>query len=132
MKIKGYLQQIEVIAEEACDIGLAEFGRGWEQLTENIRVYNADNSDHQSAEIFDIKVALFRPSKFEFELHQLDKLETKISTAKNQLQELKTEIDGRDEVTKDRKRAHRLAILKQELAELESTAQTNLITKKRG
>lgn len=115
------LEELANIAKEACDIGKQELGGSWQNLTNNISVYNAANSDYQAAEMFGIKVSLHRTVRYEIQADHLGSLKRIVTGAQKDLRDYKEEITKRSKEESDADKQARINKLKQQLQELEGS-----------
>lgn len=120
----GKLKELGELAKEISDLAY-EIGTSWENLTPNLKGYNAHNSNHKAADIFGIHVGLFSPIQYEFTEQQLDNLDETLKLAKKELSQYKKNKRARAKAVAEEEKQRQIAALEKRLDHLKGKTPTN-------
>ena len=118
------LKELGELAKEISDLTY-ELGSSWENLTPNLRGYNAHNSNHKAADIFGIHVALFSPIQYEFTEQQLDNLDETLKLAKKELSQYKKNKRAKAKAEAEKEKQRQIVELEKRLNHLKGKTPTN-------
>lgn len=115
---KQSLIKLEQLAKKACDLGKRNIGRGWESLDGQIKVYTAENSNHQSLQYKGIKVSLFNPAEFTFSIRHFDTFDETVEEIEKGIESYEKELAEQGEKKRKEAIEAKRRFLKQQLDEL--------------
>lgn len=120
------MDQVEQLLEDIAELGkpLIVMGRehkgsNWQELSDNIRVYTSDSSDHTFFQIDTLGVGYFDYNEYELRTGDLQKLPEYIERLKAETQRLSLEVGKTTEQELKAIKARKVASLKRQLKELE-------------
>lgn len=113
------LERLEKLAREACDLGKYNLGRNWQDLG-LLKVYTAENGNHQSFEYRGIEVGFFNPVDFQFNKVSLERLETLLDEIETEVEEFKAKLENEDKEERRALKEAKKEALKRQLEDLES------------
>ena len=117
-KIESQLEELAKVGKELLAVAIPEYGRSWNWLEDDVRVYKANNSDHSAFQIDGFEVVYLSPIKYELEMRHLPNLASYIKRVKQETARIASLVDGKNEAELQAEKDKRLAILQQEIDEL--------------
>lgn len=124
-KLTDDIEKLADIGRQLVQFGYEEYGRGWENLEDNMRVYTATTGNHTAFGIDGFQISYFRPIKFEGEIKHINEMSKYVVRAQAELDRIQEYKDSRGASELEHKKQERIAILKQELSKLEANTKPN-------